>query len=70
MRRGDPQRIYQAQRAGIFARLTEQERVNAEAAERWIAAWERHAEAIGLHHGVVGFWSYGWDWIAERRRAN
>lgn len=67
MRRGDPERIYAAQRAGILARLTQQERVNAQAAERWIAAWERHAEAIGLHRGIVGFWDYGWEWIRAGR---
>lgn len=27
-RRGDPERIYQAQRAGVFARLTQNERVD------------------------------------------
>lgn len=66
-RRGDPERIYQAQRAGILGRLTQSERVSAQDAERWISAWERHAEAIGLHRGVLGFWDSGWEWIAEQR---
>lgn len=67
MRRGDPERIYQAQRAGVLMRLTQGEHVNAQVAERWIAAWERHAETFGLHRGVVGFWDHGWAWITEQR---
>jgi hypothetical protein len=66
-RRGDPERIYQAQRAGILARLTQQERVNPQAAERWVVAWEGHAEEIGLYRAVVGFWDLGWEWIASSR---
>ncbi len=56
-RRGGPDRIYQAQRAGIFARLTQQERVNEPEAERLISAWEGHAEAEGLSRATVGFWT-------------
>jgi hypothetical protein len=46
-RRGDPERICQAQRAGIFARLRDAERVNELDAEHWIARWEREAEGSG-----------------------
>lgn len=67
MRRGDPERIYHAQRAGIFARLTQGEHVNAVAAEDWIARWEEHAEGEGLSRSMVGFWDQGWDWITEQR---
>lgn len=67
MRRGDPERIYQAQRAGIFARLTQNERVDEVDAEHWISAWEQEAEARGRAHSQ-GFWDDGWHWIAERRR--
>jgi hypothetical protein len=42
---GDPERIYQAQRAGIFGRLTKNGRVDELDAEHWISRWERHAEA-------------------------
>ena len=44
-RRGDPERIYQAHRAGTFARLTQNEDVDDLEAEHLIARWERHAEA-------------------------
>jgi hypothetical protein len=67
MRRGDPERIYQAQRAGIFARLTPSERVDELDAEHWITRWERHAEAEGLSRSLVGFWDTGWLCIAEQR---
>jgi hypothetical protein len=67
MRRGDPERIYQAQRAGIFARLTQSERVDELDAEQWISRWERHAELEGLSRELIGFWAAGWDWIAEQR---
>ncbi|MGZ8438510.1 MAG: hypothetical protein ACXWXR_08220 [Candidatus Limnocylindrales bacterium] len=66
-RRGDPERIYQAQRAGIFARLTQGERLNALQAEDWISRWERHAEAEGLSRSTVGFWDAAWEWIAGER---
>jgi hypothetical protein len=36
-RRGDPERIYQAQRAGIFMRLVSAERLDELDAEHWIA---------------------------------
>ena len=66
-RRGDPERIYHAQRAGIFRRLVDQQRVIELDAEHWISRWEREAEASGRardnHH-----WSDAWTWITERRR--
>jgi hypothetical protein len=68
--RGDPERTYQAQRAGIFVRLTQQGRVTGRDAEQWISRWEHEAEGRGLSRRVVGFWDQGWDWIAEQRRAD
>lgn len=68
MRRGDPERIYNSQRAGILARLTQQERMNELNAEHWISRWEREAEARGLAPTTVGFWDQGWVWIMENRR--
>jgi hypothetical protein len=62
MRRGDPERIYQAHRAGIFARLTQNEGVDELDAEHWISRWERDAEAQGLAQTTVGFWATAWDW--------
>lgn len=70
MGRGDPERIYQAQRAGIFARLTQQAPVNGREAEQWISRCEREAEGRALPRSVVGFWDQGWDWIAEQLRAD
>jgi hypothetical protein len=67
MRGGDPERIYQAQRAGIFARLRDAERVNELDAEHWISRWEREAEASGRARDDH-YWSDAWEWIAERRR--
>jgi hypothetical protein len=46
-RRGNPERIYQAQRAGIFARLRDAERINELDAEHWISRWEREAAVLG-----------------------
>ena len=66
-RRGDPERIYEAQRAGIYARLTQSERVELLEAEHWIARWERHAEATGRARGSQGYWTDAWAWIAESR---
>jgi hypothetical protein len=67
-RRRDPERIYQAQRAGIFARLTQNERVDELDAEHWISRWERQAEAEGIEPRGHAFWDAGWQWIAENRR--
>lgn len=68
-RRGDPERIYQAQRHGIFMRLRDAERVNELDAEHYIARWERHAEAEGPARGTARYWDAAWDWIrAERER--
>ncbi len=66
MRRGDPDRIYQAQRAGIFARLTQGERLSQLEAEEWISRWESHTKTEGITH-VHAFWDAAWDWIAEQR---
>ena len=60
MRRADPERIYQAKRAGFVARIAD--RVGRERAEALIAALEREAASLGLGHGSVEFWRE-----AERR---
>ena len=67
-RRGDPERIYQAQRAGVFARLTQNEHINELDAEHWIARWEREAELNGPARGSQGYWDAAWRWIVENRR--
>ena len=47
IRRGDPERIYQSQRAGVFMRLVTAERLDQRDAGHWISRWEREAEANG-----------------------
>lgn len=66
-RHDDPERIYQAPRAGILARLTQAEHVDELDAEHWISRWERHDVAEGLDRETAGYWAAGWDWIAEQR---
>jgi len=53
-RRGDPDRIYQAQRAGVSMRLVTAEWLAKLAAENRISRWERKAEAIGRPRGSRG----------------
>lgn len=65
-RRGDPERIYQAQRHGVFRRLVDEQRVYELDAEHWIARWEREAEAAGRGRDDH-YWSDGWEWIAANR---
>jgi hypothetical protein len=68
-RRGDPERIYQAQRAGIFRRLVDAERLDELDAEHWIARWERETEANGPGRGTTGYWDEAWRWIVSQRAA-
>lgn len=68
-RRDDPERIYQAQRAGIFARLVGAEHVNELDAKHWIARWEREAEANGPAKGSQQYWDEAWRWIQAQRSA-
>jgi hypothetical protein len=68
-RRGDPERICQAQRAGVFMLLVSAERLDRFDAEQWLAAWEREADANGPAVGSPGYWDAAWNWIADNRRA-
>ena len=68
MRHGDPERIYEAQRAGTFARLTQNERLGELDAELWIGRWEREATSRGIERGHA-FWDEGWEWITQRMRS-
>lgn len=61
LRQGNPERIYQAQRAGVFARLTQGERLNAVAAETgscdgrntpWLAVCRGPLLGSGTEHGT------------------
>ena len=64
--RESPERIHQARRADVAARLTAQEHLSQPDAERWIGRWEDEAAARGLEHGEA-FWGPALDWIAEQR---
>jgi len=47
-RRPDPERIYQARRAGHLSRLMAEGHLSEGRAERWLAAWESEARDRGL----------------------
>ena len=64
-RRDDPEPSYEGQRAGIFNRLVDEQRVGLMNAENWLRAWEARAEEIGFPRGVQGFWAEGWGWIVR-----
>ncbi|HEX5148007.1 MAG TPA: hypothetical protein VFW02_02920 [Candidatus Limnocylindrales bacterium] len=67
--RGNPDLIYHAQRAGVAARLTRNEGVDPQEAERWIGRWEREAAGVGRARGSECYWDDAWRWIADQRRA-
>lgn len=60
----NPERIYQARRYALFARLTGDGRVDALEAEHRISAWEREAERQGLERFTPAFWEAGERWIS------
>jgi hypothetical protein len=64
-RRGDAEPGYEVERAGVFNRLVDLERVGLMDAENWLRAWEARAEEIGRPRGDQGFWDEGWRWITE-----
>jgi hypothetical protein len=68
MRKPDPKRIYQARRSAIFHRLMDEQRLDELDAERWIAAWEREAEARALDRRTDAFWQDSARWITEQWR--
>jgi hypothetical protein len=63
----DPDREYQARRTAILGRFTAGAHVDPAEAERWIAAWERRADALGMRTDSSVFWSAGLRWIAAER---
>jgi hypothetical protein len=67
-------RGYEIQRAGIFNRLVDEERIGLIDAEDWLRTWEAKAESIGRPQESQDFWVEGWRWItgelaAKRREA-
>jgi hypothetical protein len=65
-RRGDPEKIHQAQRAGTRQRLIAYEGVPESDAEAWLAAWEAQAARQNLDRGHA-YWDAAWEWIAAER---
>ena len=59
-------RIYQAQRAGIVARLTTAH--GPERAEAAVAAWEAEARRRGIERGTPEFWGAGDPWAVDEAR--
>lgn len=66
-RRTDPERIYQARRAALFAKLTQTRAIDELDAEHWISAWERSPEAELVARLTPEFWDAGELWIASSR---
>ena len=65
-RRRDLDRIYQARRAGIVARLASTG-VMADRAEALMTAWEAKATAAGLAPDWSAYWDQAWPWLEPRR---
>lgn len=66
-RRPDPERLYEAHRAGLFQRLVHGARLSENKAEQSLTAWEAEAALRGLDRRSELFWRPAWDWIAEQR---
>jgi hypothetical protein len=62
MRRGDPERIYQAQRAGFVEGVVSRHEATRERAEAVVDALEEECASLGLERGSPEFWRE-----AERR---
>jgi hypothetical protein len=69
-RRPDAERLYQARRATLTARLINQAGLSPESAEMWVIAWEDEAELRGRSGWSVSFWDGAWGWIEKQRAAS
>ena len=65
-RRSTPERLYEARRAGLVARLTRGGRMGEERAEALIVAWEAEAAQRGLERLSVAYWRDVETWLEER----
>ena len=63
----NPERLFEAQRAGVRARLTETG-MQPETADRWLDALVLEATGLGLPKDGA-YRHTGWDWIAQERAA-
>jgi len=66
MRRGDPQRIYDAKLAGLRNRVRDAWRVPGDRADALLAEWQVEAAARGLEHGDPAYWSQAERWVEEQ----
>ena len=64
-RRSTPERIYQARRAAMVARLIQVGRKSPETAEALVAAWERGAASRGLDRFSDAFRDESEAWLSE-----
>jgi hypothetical protein len=69
MRRGDPNRIFEAKLAGLRARIVSQWRQPGERADALLAECEQEASRRGLDGTVSAFWDEGAHWIEEQVRS-
>jgi hypothetical protein len=65
-RRRDRERIYQARRAGLVARLVSSG-VAPDRADALVEAWEANAAASGLMRDGEAYWDQAWPWLEPRR---
>ena len=65
-RRSTPDRIYQARRAAVLSRLTQERHLSAERAEALVSAWEVEGDSRGLERMTAAFWDAGTAWIFEQ----
>jgi len=65
-RRRDRERIYQARRAGLVARLASSG-VAPDRAEALVTAWEVEASASGFVRDGEAYWDEAWPWLEPRR---
>jgi hypothetical protein len=61
------ERIFQARRAAVVARLVSAG-WSQSVADDAVAAWETHAAAEGRQRGAATFWEGADEWMVERRR--
>jgi hypothetical protein len=66
MRRGNPERIYQAKLAGLRARMVRQWHQSDDRADEFLAEWEEEASARGLDRREAGYWNDAARWIEKR----
>ena len=64
--RQNPDRIREAQRAGLRARMVDEWRVLPERADELLDEWEIEGATIGQGRMEPGFWTEGETWIKAR----